>query len=43
MPPLPIDPIERVEVLLEAAIDAKEGGARRGGQVEMAGAIAGAM
>ncbi|NNC41472.1 MAG: ATP-dependent DNA helicase [Acidimicrobiia bacterium] len=43
MPPLPIDPIERVEVLLEAAIDAKEGGARRGGQVEMAGAIAGAI
>lgn len=43
MPSLPSDPVERVEVLLEAVVEAKEGGARRSGQVEMARAIAEAL
>jgi ATP-dependent DNA helicase DinG len=43
MPSLPTDPAERVEVLLDAVIDAKEGGAHRSGQVEMARAVAKAL
>ncbi len=43
MSSLPLDPFERVEVLLEAVIDAKVGGSHRPGQAEMAAAVAAAM
>jgi ATP-dependent DNA helicase DinG len=43
MPALPSDPVDRVEALLDAVIDAKVGGARRAGQVEMVRAVAEAM
>lgn len=43
MSSLPNDPADRVEALLEVVVEAKSGGARRAGQVEMARAVADAM
>ncbi len=43
MPSLPSDPVERVETMLDAVVDAKPGGSRRPGQVEMARAVASAL